>query len=356
MELINDIKLIYSHLDDDTSKEIFCNRLLYSFTDDEKYIRKVIATTEGGRSFLDAINSSKRKFVFSAGVWGREIVETFADVKFDGFIDNKVKKYNTSETCLGLPLVSFDKYLKEYSRDSLVIIASRLYHNPIYNQLIDAEVSGDLIVNAGFVTDELSKKQYFDLPQLANCKKRKECFVDAGSFDGKSSLYFYNWCKDDTDKIEIFAFEPDNKNAEKCEEAISELGERPKYSYEVIRKGLWNKKDELRFEPVSNGTSSVTDEGSIIIEVDKMENMLPQNKEITFIKMDLEGSEYEAIDGARKIIEQFKPKLAISIYHKKEDIWKLPKLILDICPDYKLYIRHYSIASYETVLYALPNK
>ena len=57
--------------------------------------------------------------------------------------------------------------------------------------------------------------------------------------------------------------------------------------------------------------------------------------------------------GARNIIESYKPKLAISIYHKSEDIWQLPQLILEMNSEYKLYLRHYSTAAAETVMYAI---
>ena len=69
--------------------------------------------------------------------------------------------------------------------------------------------------------------------------------------------------------------------------------------------------------------------------------------------MDIEGTEMEALKGAEYIIKKYKPKLAISIYHKPEDIVEIPKYILNINPDYKLYLRHYSDNAGETVLYAI---
>ena len=73
----------------------------------------------------------------------------------------------------------------------------------------------------------------------------------------------------------------------------------------------------------------------------------------TYIKMDIEGAEHKAIEGAKNIIANNKPRLAISIYHKQEDLWDLPKLLLDIRPDYKFYIRHYTMGFADTVLYAV---
>lgn len=77
------------------------------------------------------------------------------------------------------------------------------------------------------------------------------------------------------------------------------------------------------------------------------------DRRITFIKMDIEGAEKEALVGAQNIIRNQKPKLAISIYHKKEDIWELPALLLEMNPEYQFYLRHYSLREAETVLYAV---
>lgn len=79
------------------------------------------------------------------------------------------------------------------------------------------------------------------------------------------------------------------------------------------------------------------------------------DEKVTFIKMDIEGAEYEALLGAKETIQKNKPKLAISIYHKPEDIISIPKLIKSMVPNYRLYIRHYSNADNETVLYAIPS-
>ena len=57
--------------------------------------------------------------------------------------------------------------------------------------------------------------------------------------------------------------------------------------------------------------------------------------------------------GSRETIKKYKPRLAISVYHKKEDITKIPLFIKNLVPEYKLYLRHYSNSDGETVLYAV---
>ena len=74
---------------------------------------------------------------------------------------------------------------------------------------------------------------------------------------------------------------------------------------------------------------------------------------ITFIKMDIEEAELNVLKGAEKLIKTYKPKLAVCVYHKREDIWEIPRLILSYVPEYKMYIRHYSLLKDETALYCV---
>ena len=68
--------------------------------------------------------------------------------------------------------------------------------------------------------------------------------------------------------------------------------------------------------------------------------------------MDIEGAEIEALKGAEKTIKRCKPKLAICIYHEYEHLYKIPMMIKEMVPEYKLYMRHHSDTSSETVIYA----
>lgn len=78
------------------------------------------------------------------------------------------------------------------------------------------------------------------------------------------------------------------------------------------------------------------------------------HEKVTFIKMDVEGSELKALHGAKKSIKKHLPRLAISIYHKPEDIVEIPEYILSLHNGYQFYIRHHvPWLNNETVLYAV---
>ena len=88
------------------------------------------------------------------------------------------------------------------------------------------------------------------------------------------------------------------------------------------------------------------------VSVTSIDDVLDGEK-VTFIKLDVEGSELETLIGAEKSIRKYKPRLAVSVYHKPEDLWVLAEYIISLDLDYKLYMRHYTTCNYETVLYAL---
>jgi hypothetical protein len=125
----------------------------------------------------------------------------------------------------------------------------------------------------------------------------------------------------------------------------------------LITAGVYSKDGVLYFsgEGTNGKVSEISREagGEKSIGVRSIDGLNLQEK-ITFIKMDIEGAEIDALIGAKETILRWKPKLAISIYHSNEDMVRIAEYIHEIMPEYKLYVRHcnkYPFA-HETVLYA----
>lgn len=122
---------------------------------------------------------------------------------------------------------------------------------------------------------------------------------------------------------------------------------------EVFNYAVWDKKEQLPFlNKDSIAASKFDPKGEVVVQGMDLDSVLG-DKKVTFLKMDVEGSELRALLGAKGIIQQQKPKLAICIYHKSWDFVDLGRQILDIVPDYRFYIRHYASDTCETVLYAV---
>jgi hypothetical protein len=123
-------------------------------------------------------------------------------------------------------------------------------------------------------------------------------------------------------------------------------------NFTLFETGLWSADDTLNFTSTSAGDSRINAEGTAIIQGVSLDKVLKGEK-ATFIKMDIEGSELEALKGAQNTIRMYKPMLAVCVYHKPEDILELPLYIKELVPEYRLYFRHYSMSHCETVLYAV---
>jgi len=73
---------------------------------------------------------------------------------------------------------------------------------------------------------------------------------------------------------------------------------------------------------------------------------------VDFIKMDIEGAELGALVGAESVLRRFRPRLAISLYHRPGDYWRIPLWLHSLDLGYRLFLDHYTIHREETILYA----
>ncbi len=148
-----------------------------------------------------------------------------------------------------------------------------------------------------------------------------------------------------------YAFEPDDVNFEQLYAAFKDD---PKIV--MIQKGVGSQNTTVAFksDEHSEGSHVAKDrsDSNTVIEVVRLDDAVEEK--VDFIKMDVEGMELEALKGAGGIIRRYKPILAVSVYHKIEDIIDLPFYIKKVNPDYKLYLRHYWDSNgTDTILFAL---
>lgn len=77
-----------------------------------------------------------------------------------------------------------------------------------------------------------------------------------------------------------------------------------------------------------------------------------ETRDVSFLKMDIEGSEVLALHGAERIIRKSRPKCAICVYHRLSHLWEVPLLLKRYVPEYKLYLRHTTLIQSDTICYA----
>lgn len=174
-----------------------------------------------------------------------------------------------------------------------------------------------------------------------------EIMVDGGAYVGDTVEEFIKCMrKSRGGYTRIYAWEPDEINIKQMQNNLKRYK-----NVQIIPYGMWEKKEELSFSKNGNAGSKITVHGEEKICVDSIDHVHAQEK-VTLIKMDIEGSEKQALIGAENIIRRDRPKLAICIYHNPEDLFEIPFLIKKMVPEYKLYIRHHSDTYAETVVYA----
>ena len=177
--------------------------------------------------------------------------------------------------------------------------------------------------------------------------KENETFVDCGVFDGETIKEFISRNNNSFDHI--YGFEPDKNN---YENSINNLRSISPNKLKIFNLGSWYNNDILKFNSISERVSEIDPNGSVEIKVDSIDNLICDNK-VSFIKMDVEGAELNSLRGAEKIIKLNKPKLAICLYHKPEDIFDITYYINSFKLNYKYYIRLHTRFSQELVLYCV---
>jgi len=175
-------------------------------------------------------------------------------------------------------------------------------------------------------------------------------FLDVGAFDGDTIKGFNDFTNGGYGKI--FAFEPEPQNINKLKGIAAYYKD-----LKIIPCGCGSNEGETAFSQGARDTGMSTagdlrQQGVRMLPVIPIDNVVAGEK-VEFIKMDIEGSEMDALKGAEGCIRECKPALAISVYHRPEDIYAIPIWIKSIRSDYKFYLRHYSDATAETVCFAV---
>jgi|BioPla2DNA2_1021312.scaffolds.fasta_scaffold45430_2 FkbM family methyltransferase len=189
--------------------------------------------------------------------------------------------------------------------------------------------------------------QYF--PEGVVSLTDREIFVDAGAYDGDTLGQFIR--RTSGRYRRVFALEPDPTSFRRLSTLVAEKNW-PQIS--LIPKGAWRSAGTLKFQVnESQGSrSSISSEGSESIAVTAIDQVVNADG-ATFVKMDIEGAELAALEGAEQTIRKFKPKLAVCAYHKPEDLIAIPQYLDAIAPGYSFYLRHHLYITQELVLYAV---
>jgi FkbM family methyltransferase len=172
--------------------------------------------------------------------------------------------------------------------------------------------------------------------------------IDAGGCWGDTALYFAQ------NAAQVFCFECIPSNITIIQENLG-LNPASSAKIRVIKKALWNRSGEkLVFNDSGPGSQQASNGLGVAVETQTLDDFVSANSlaRIDFIKMDIEGSEPEALSGAEQTIRKHRPQLAISVYHDLNHFGSIPNWLAGLNLGYRLYLDHFTIHQEETVLFA----
>lgn len=233
-----------------------------------------------------------------------------------------------------------DKYNLPSCSDVNIMVANKDKIKKVY-ELLEDEISKDIfakIVKFRLLDDSL------EIPTLPQNEKnfynvnfnQDTIYFDCGAFDGITMVDVFN--KAGCDLKGYYAIEPDNVNYNLLLENIkNNFKDKNIYTYELA---MTKTKGLTKIESLKGPGSYLCDVGNETVNTDTIDNIL-NGDTVTHIKMNIEGSEAIALEGAKNTIEKYSPHLAIAGYHKTWDLWEIPLQILSYNPSYKIALKSY---------------
>lgn len=349
---------------------------------------------------------SEKIAIFGAGSFGQNVAEILgkANKKVDYFIDNDEKKHHSYIS--GIEVVSLEEILSLNYDDLLIIICST-WHHEIKQQLLEAKVSNFIKVDAiiaskyyykfstareqferffareqakfeavfHMLEDDLSKELFLNLIAYRvsgniHCLKKSnfsqyehpmvkpykgDTIIDGGAYIGDTVQQFNHLLGTD---CYIHSFEPAEANFRKLQEWMESGGI---HNVTAVQAGLGYENTKMYMRTDENGISTsnaIYTQGNEKVNIVAVDRYVEANalEEVNLIKLDIEGFELAALQGADKTITNFAPKLQVCLYHKEEDLVEIPLFIHHKYKDkhYKFYLGHHRDDNHwETVLYAV---
>jgi FkbM family methyltransferase len=177
-----------------------------------------------------------------------------------------------------------------------------------------------------------------------------EVFVDCGAYTGDTAEELI---RRNPAFSRIIAIEADPQNFERLTKWIGTLEAPVASRISALNVAVGAKRGKLRFQAGGGEGAKLATDGNVVVECVPIDELAPAGGP-TFVKMDIEGAELEALEGARRSIQTHSPILSICVYHKQNDLWRIPLFIHTLAEDYRLFLRPHDVDGWQLVCYAVP--
>lgn len=310
------------------------------------------------------------------GIKASGVVASDGFVRHRTFHDFQVKSISQFESenpdfvivlAFASPLPQVIDSIKTLSARHRVIMPSvPVYGNNIFNKDFLSAHIGEIENSYSLLADEKSRQVFEsiikfqftgELDYCFSCESDKcesfeilnlgenESFLDLGAYRGDTVEEFLQYAKS---YEKIVAVEPDKRTFKKLATNCEKL-----QCFTALNNGIWSENCTLNFDGNKGRGANASTDGEEISAI-CVDHITDNYGKFTYINIDVEGAEKEMLQGAKRTLQQQKPKLCMAAYHRSEDIFSLANEINCINPDYRIYLRHHPhISFWDTNLYCI---
>ena len=385
-QFVERLQTLYGLLQDEKSKEIFQARFAIDMEQTNSNIMRLgllsrckelvvseMAATTAKEVLKQLSRENKKIILYGTALTGQFVAKMLRSehIDFYGFCGRGAEKF--PDGLLGKPVFSPDELVAQRDEYYVAPTVSPQTYPEISEFLRRHNYPEDHILDGINIPPVADEKQYFEFPELY---RRGTAFIDGGCYNCESSYRFAEWCEGAY--TAIIAFEPDPDNYAECCKKVQNV---PLPNFQIVNAGLSCREGMAAFDarnnessyiilarsdsnsivgapiricgPGSSGTkgSGEVTENKISIRTAALDDIVG-DRTVGFIKMDIEGAEFDALHGAKNTIVRDKPLLAICVYHLQGDLFAIMDYLHQLLPEYRFLLRHYTLGGADTVLYA----
>lgn len=251
-----------------------------------------------------------------------------------------------------LPYFGIDLPSRVLARADAVRDALSMFDEPASRAEFVEQVRWRLHLDADGLGARVSEPIYFT-PELVRFRD-DEVFVDAGAFDGDTLGAFVAATQGRFRRA--ISLEPDPKNLDRLRARVEGFAPAVQPRIELVPVALGAQDGEATFLADGTGAARLSRSAGTVVALRRLAS-IPGGEDVTFLKLDIEGAEPAALEGARAIIERNRPLLTISVYHEQDHLWRIPLQLRAMLPTgYRWFLRAYSHEGFDLVLYAVPEE
>jgi FkbM family methyltransferase len=233
------------------------------------------------------------------------------------------------------------------SLESVLTEVSAVWEDEESRRLFDAVIEFRYTGNYKVLPKPDQRAQYFP-PGIPRWRSPAR-FVDCGAFSGDTLAELLSQNR----PVEaVAAFEPDPKNFSKLASLSKKISTTVSDGIYLWPCGVHATSGQLRFAAGKGAASHLSPEGEEFVQCVSLDDAIP-NFRPSLIKMDIEGAEYDALSGAQQLIAENQPGLAICVYHRPDDLWRIPSLVKSWQCGYEFYLRSHGYNGFDLVMYAI---